>query len=70
MSSTSPSASDPGCLLLRAEQAAKMANTSRATIFNLMSRGHIKSMKIGRSRRIPVAELQAWITSEMERQNA
>jgi excisionase family DNA binding protein len=47
-----------------------MANTSRATIFNLMSRGHIKSMKIGRSRRIPVAELQAWITSEMERQNA
>ena len=57
----SPTAAEvtvPLRLLLRPEEGAHAIGVSRARIYKLMSDGQIKSIKIGRSRRIPVAELE------------
>lgn len=39
-------------------EAAEALGISRATIYNLLARGEIKSTTIGRSRRIPCTELE------------
>jgi excisionase family DNA binding protein len=57
-------------LLLRPEDAANSIGVSRAKFFGLLASREIKSIKIGRSRRVPVAELQAWVAREIERQSA
>jgi excisionase family DNA binding protein len=57
-------------LLLRVEEGAKLLDISRARLYTLLSEGQIKSIKIGRSRRIPLSEIQRWIASEMEQQTA
>ena len=56
-------------LLLRPEEGADALGLSRARIFELMAEGRIKSIKIGRSRRIPLAELERWVTEELEKQS-
>lgn len=38
-------------------EAAQMTGLSRATIYNLIERGELRRSKIGRSTRIPVADL-------------
>ena len=45
-------------LLLRVEEAAHMLSLSRKTIYDLVRRGELSSLKIGGSRRIPVTALQ------------
>ena len=57
-------------LLLRPEEGADAIGVSRARFYTLLAEGRIKSMKVGRSRRIPLSEIQHWIASEMERQSA
>jgi excisionase family DNA binding protein len=59
-----------GKLLLTAEETADTLGISRARIFQLLASGHIKSIKIGRSRRIPVAELERWVSEEVVKQSA
>jgi excisionase family DNA binding protein len=56
-------------LLLRPEEGADAIGVSRARFYELMSAGRIKSIKIGRSRRIPLAELESWITRELAAQS-
>ena len=56
-------------LLVRPEVGAQAIDVSRAGIYKLMAEGRIKSIKIGRSRRIPVAELERWVTEEVEKQS-
>jgi excisionase family DNA binding protein len=59
-----------GKMLLRPEETADTLGISRARIFQLLASGQIKSIKIGRSRRIPVAELERWVTKELAKQSA
>lgn len=61
--------SEPLPLLLRPEEAADVIRVSRAKFYTLMSEGRIKSLKVGRARRIPVSEIQKWIASELKEQN-
>jgi excisionase family DNA binding protein len=56
-------------LLLRPEEAADAIGVSRARFYELLAAGKIKSIKIGRSRRIPVEELQGWVSEELEKQS-
>jgi excisionase family DNA binding protein len=57
-------------LLLRPEEGADAIGVSRARFYELLAEGQLKSIKIGRSRRIPVSELQGWIAREIEKQSA
>lgn len=67
---TRTSSADPEeRLLLRVEESAAVLNVSRARLFELLGRGEIRSLKIGRSRRIPRAELERWVESQLEIQS-
>ena len=57
-------------LLLRPEEGAEAIGVSRARMYELIAEGRIKSIKIGRSRRIPIAELSRWIENELAEQSA
>ncbi len=48
-------------ILLRPEQGAEAIGVSRATLYKLMASGELKSITIGRSRRILVDELRRWV---------
>lgn len=62
---------DPGDrLLLRVEESAAVLNISRARLFELIGSGQIRSLKLGRSRRIPRAELERWVEAQLELQSA
>jgi excisionase family DNA binding protein len=56
--------------LLRPEEGAHAIGVSRARLYELLADGQIKSIKIGRSRRIPVAELERWVSEELAKQSA
>ncbi len=49
-------------LLYRPEEGAQMLGVSRATLFELLSTGELESVKIGRSRRIPRAALEDYVS--------
>jgi excisionase family DNA binding protein len=48
-------------LLLRVEEAAQLLSLSRKTLYDLMSRGELASLKIGGSRRIPLTALHDFV---------
>lgn len=50
-----------GALLFTPEQAAEVMSTGRTTVFRLMRTGELASVKIGRSRRIPRAAVEAYV---------
>lgn len=50
-------------MLLTPEEAAEALSLSRSKVYELLNRGVISSVTIDRSRRIPVASLQAFIAS-------
>ena len=52
-------------LLLRPEEVARRCNLSRTKVYELIKRGDLPSIRIGRCRRIPVVELEAWIAQRM-----
>jgi excisionase family DNA binding protein len=55
----------PTRILLRVHEAAEMLGLSRATLYNLLAAGtEIPVVRIGRSVRIPRAELEEWITRQ------
>ena len=56
-------------LLLRPEEAAQSLGLSRARLYELMAEGSIRSLKIGRARRVPIAEIKNWIDSELAEQS-
>lgn len=55
-------------LLLTVEEAASLLSLHRARIFPLLAAGRIRSLKIGRNRRIPRSELEAFIAEELAAQ--
>ncbi len=59
-----PTAGDVPRLLLRVDEAVTATGISRATLFKLIGSGELPSIKIGRSRRIPVDALRRWIAEQ------
>jgi excisionase family DNA binding protein len=53
--------SNPECLLLRIEEAARLLNLSRSHVYTLVQGGVIPSIRIGRAVRIPKAWVQSWV---------
>ncbi len=52
-------------LLLRTEQVVKKLGLSRSTVAVLLATGELESIKIGRSRRIPVDALHRFIAERL-----
>ena len=46
-------------IFARPERAAAMLDVSRSTVFRMLASGELPSVKIGKSRRIPVAAIEA-----------
>jgi excisionase family DNA binding protein len=53
-------------LLYRPKEAAAAIGLSPAKIYQLMASGEVPSVKIGKSRRIPVEALHAWVAKATE----
>lgn len=56
-------------VLLTVEQAAETIGIGRTTTFALVKSGELKSVKVGRLRRIPLAEVNAYTARLMAAQN-
>ena len=58
-----------GRLLLRPEESAEIIGVSRARLYEILGEpGGIRSIKVGRSRRIPVSEIEDWIARQLAEQ--
>ena len=55
------SESTDGSVLLRPEQLADWLNLSRGTVYELIGEGTIRSVKVGRSRRITVSAVRDFV---------
>lgn len=55
-----------GKLLLTVEEAADRLSVGRSHLYNLLTRGEIVSIKLGRSRRVPAAELERFVSDRLE----
>ena len=53
-------------LLLTPEEAAKALGISRATLYPMLMRKQIPSIRIGGSRRVPVAALQQFVEDQLD----
>jgi len=51
-------------MLVRVEEAARLCSISRSRMYELVAAGEVPSLSIGRSRRIPLDGLQAWIDAQ------
>lgn len=56
-------------LLLTFPEAAARTGLGRSTLYEIVGRGEIPVVKIGRSARIPVSELEAWVQKKLREQN-
>lgn len=52
-------------VLLSVDEAAAALSMGRTFVYELLTRGEIVSIKIGRRRRIPVSALQAFVTRQL-----
>ena len=50
-------------LLVTPEEAARRLSVGRTTVYELMSTGELKSVNIGRCRRVPVSSLTLFVSS-------
>jgi excisionase family DNA binding protein len=55
---------EPG--LLKVEDAARYLAVGRSTMYELMSRGEVPTVHIGRAVRIPTESLREWINRKMQ----
>ena len=55
-----------GRLLLTPEESAYAINVSRSQLWKMLATGEITSIKIGRSRRVPVDALRQWIAAQVD----
>jgi excisionase family DNA binding protein len=53
-------------LLVTPEEAAGLLSIGRTTVYELISRGELQSVHIGRSRRVPVGSLVAYVRQLLE----
>ena len=57
---------DESRLLLTPEAAASRLSCGRSTVYDLIAEGRLESIRIGRSRRIPVSALERFIEAQRE----
>ncbi len=57
----------PEPLLVNARQAGRMLSVCERTIFNLVARGELKAIHIGKSVRFAVEDLKAWIARQQKK---
>lgn len=53
-------------LLVSPEEGAEVIGVSRSRMYGLLASGEIPSLKIGKNRRIPLAEIELWIERTLE----
>lgn len=58
-----------GKILVTAVDAARLLGIGRTTVFALMKSGRLRSVQIGRSRRIPMTEVKAFANRLIAEQN-
>lgn len=56
-------------LSVSVEEAAEMLSIGRSSVFNLLNDGLLASLKVGKRRLIPVAELRAFLDRQARRAN-
>jgi excisionase family DNA binding protein len=54
-------------LLMRATEVAAALGVGRATAYELMASGELPTVRIGRSVRVPRAELEQWVRRQTHR---
>ena len=57
-------------LLLRPAEAAVAIGVSRSRLYQLLASGELPSVRLGRTVRVPVAALQAWIAEHLKKDAA
>jgi excisionase family DNA binding protein len=53
-------------MLLRAEEVAKVLGLGRSKVFEMLRANELPVVRIGRSIRVPVAQLERWIQERQE----
>ena len=53
-------------LLLRPHEAAELLGLCRSTVYELIASGAIPSITIGKSRRVPLEALRAWVRAQTD----
>ena len=56
-------------LLLSVEEAARRISCGRSHLYELLRRGEIQSVRLGRSRRIPLEALVRFVADRIEAEN-
>lgn len=59
-----------GRLLVRPEEGAEILGLTRTRIYALIASGRLRSVKVGRSRRIPMEDIERFVAEEVEAQCA
>jgi excisionase family DNA binding protein len=54
-------------LLLRPAEAAEAIGVSRSRVYELLASGELPSIRVGRTVRVPVAALHAWINEHLKK---
>lgn len=54
-------------LCLTPDEAANVLSVGRTTVYELLARGELASISIGRARRIPLVSLKAFVAEALER---
>ena len=52
-------------LLLRIDLAAERLSVSRATLYRMIQRGELPTVRIGTAVRVPAAALERWLASQL-----
>ena len=53
-------------LLVRPAEAAEMLGVGRSTVYALVKAGVFPTIRVGRSTRLPVAQLRAWVAARSD----
>jgi excisionase family DNA binding protein len=57
-------------VLVTPEEAARRLSLGRTTVYGLIASGALSTIRVGRSRRVPVAALQRFVEQLSDRQGA
>ena len=52
-------------LLVRVEEAARLLGLGRSKVYELVGSGELRSVAIGRSRRIPASAIREWLDAKL-----
>ena len=56
-----------GRLLLRVPEVAHTLGLGKTTVHDLIARGELRPVRVGRALRIPVADVQRWVEQQADR---